>query len=86
MIRTAFLFVIIVVAFTGPPFLFLAASFAYAVRYVAYELLVIAACVDAVYGLYNSFIPYYFLTMFVWVLAMEYLRPRLSLYNTFDEA
>ncbi len=63
-----------------PTPLFALAAFAYALRYTAYELIFITAGIDALYG-GGSFIPYYTIFATLGLLAVEWIKPRLSVYN-----
>ena len=80
MVRFLLLLGVTCVASVAPTALFIVCALAYALRYTAYELIVIAAAIDAYYGMGTS-VPYYTICTILGVLIIEWMKPRISLYN-----
>ena len=79
-IRIVF-FVTLLILSTMVPFgFFLVGTVFYGFFWGGYELIVLAACIDAYFGS-GSGIPEYLLSVSVIVLAIEWLRPSLLIYN-----
>lgn len=68
------------IAVVAPPLIVLPFALAYAFRFRAYELLVLAAGVDAYFGVAAP-LPYYTIVTFIMLIAMEWLKPHLSFHN-----
>ncbi len=81
MIRLLLFIPVILSAVVGPPILFAGVAIFYALRYTAYELIVLSGMVDAFYSYEYGFVPYYTILTIISLLIIEYLKPRLSLYN-----
>lgn len=65
-----------------PTPLYAIAAIAYALRYTAYELIIIGVLVDAFYGSSTHLlIPYYTMATCIGLILMEWIKPRISLYN-----
>jgi len=79
-IRLLLCIALVVCAVVLPVWLFAIAAFAYALYYTAYELLLITALLDAFYG-GGIFIPYYTIACAVVLIMLEWVKPRLSVYN-----
>ena len=81
MIVRLLLFVCIgIIAIVAPTPLLALCALAYALRYTAYELIVIAVCIDAYYSV-GTFIPYYTIAVCAALILIEWVKPRVSLYN-----
>ena len=81
MIRTIFFIIIIILAATGPFLLLLVLSSIYAFKYTAYELLLVAAMIDAFYGMGSWLIPYYLCGTTLALMCLQWLKPHLTMYN-----
>ena len=64
----------------APVWLLAACTVVYALRFTAYELMVLAACIDAYYG-GMPFFPYYMIATTLLLLVVEFIKPRLIVYN-----
>jgi hypothetical protein len=64
-----------------PTWLLALCAFFYALRYTAYELLILACAIDAFYGAGAIAIPYYTIFTALTLVIVEWLKPRFSLYN-----
>ena len=73
MYRVLFFIAIVIIAVTGPVFLLAAFALGYALMYRAYELVLVAVCIDAYFG--TGEIPYYLLVSTVAIIAIELLKP-----------
>ena len=82
MIVRILLFTILVFAtVVAPTPIFIVGALAYAFRYTAYELLLLAVCIDAYYGVGHLSVPYYTIITSVGLFFIEWMKPRISLYN-----
>lgn len=82
MIVRILLFILVcVIAIIAPTALLAVCSLAYALRYTAYELIVLAAAIDAYYGLGFTIVPFYTLIACVSLISIEWIKPRISVYN-----
>jgi len=70
-----------IVALIAPTGILAVCALAYALRYTAYELLLIAAAIDAYYGLGFTIVPYYTIVSCVCLIFIEWIKPRISVYN-----
>ncbi|MEX0931087.1 MAG: hypothetical protein WDZ68_02205 [Candidatus Paceibacterota bacterium] len=52
----------------------------YALHWRAYELLIVAACIDAYFGVASS-IPYYTVSVLMILIVMEWVKPSLLFNN-----
>ncbi len=73
MIRILFFCTVLVSAVTGPVWLFAALVIGYVCRYTGYEILFIAAGIDAYFGAGQP--PYYLLTIGAAMMLVELVRP-----------
>lgn len=80
MIRALLLTAGLIVAAIGPVALFLGIFIVYSLRYTAYEFLALAAMVDAFYGV-HTLLPVYTILCAVWLIGLQWLKPRLAVYN-----
>ena len=80
MLRISLFTCMAVLTVFAPVWLLAVCAFLYALRFTAYELLVLAACIDAYYGGFVA-IPYYTLVAALTLLIVEYIKPRLIVYN-----
>lgn len=80
MIRAIFLLLLVILAATGPAAVFAVAAFVYLCMYRAFELVLLAACIDAYFGTGN--VPYYFIVTTLTVLAAESVKPYLHVRTT----
>lgn len=71
--RVLFFIAIVILASTGPVPLLAAAAFVYALKYPAYELVLVAACIDAYFGAGQP--PVYLLVTIGTVIIIELLKP-----------
>lgn len=82
MIQRLFFFILVcIIAVIAPTGFFAVCAFAYALRYTAYELIIVAATIDAYYGLGYTMIPYYTIITCIGLLIIEWIKPRISVYN-----
>lgn len=82
MMLRPFLFILLFVLAVALPTPFLIiAGLIYALRYTAYELILIAFSIDAFYGLHTPLLPYYTITAVLGLIFIEWLKPHLSVYN-----
>lgn len=79
MIRIALVVVVCMSAFFGPSWIFFVTTGLFAIRYCAYEALVIAALIDAYFSL-GGF-PVYLVSTTAGVLLIEWLKPKVLLYT-----
>lgn len=81
-VRVLFFYVIVALATFLPVWLFIIAVCAYALRYTAYELILLGILIDAFYGFSTPFaIPYYTICTTCLLIFIEWIKPQLSLYN-----
>lgn len=71
---------LLIVSTIVPHFIFLPAALLYALVWRGYELIVLAICIDAYFGV-GHHIPYYSLYTSVIVLGAEWIKPSLLVYN-----
>lgn len=82
MILRFFLFCTLVcAAVVLPTWLFAICAFFYALRFTAYELIILTCAIDAFYGAGSFAIPYYTLVASGALFIIEWIKPRLSVYN-----
>ncbi|MCA9366016.1 hypothetical protein KC722_00370 [Candidatus Kaiserbacteria bacterium] len=62
------------------PLVLLPLAILHALSWRAYELLIIAVCADAYFGVSYT-LPYYTITTLVILLAAEWVKPHLSFYS-----
>jgi hypothetical protein len=79
MIRALSVFAVVLSALIGPAWIFFVAAGLFSIRYCGYEVIVIAALLDAYFGLGG--IPYYLITTFIGVLVLEWSKPKVTLYT-----
>lgn len=72
--------IILLLATVVSPWLLLPFIILHALSWFAIELLVIAAAIDAYFGVAHM-MPYYTLSAFVIVAAAEWIKPHLSFYS-----
>ena len=54
----------------------------YALRYTAYELIILAVCLDVLYGMQLRFsVPYYTLVVLSGLIIIESIKPHIWVYN-----
>ncbi len=70
-----------VIALVAPTAVLAVCALAYALRYTAYELILVAATIDAYYGLGFTIVPYYTIVTCVCLVLVEWIKPRISVYN-----
>ena len=83
MILRIFLFLVLI-AFSAfvPTWLFALCVVLYALRYTAYELILLMAIIDALYGIgYDVHIPYYTIVTTVGLICIEWVKPHIWVYN-----
>ena len=83
MILRIFLFLVLLgLCAYAPVWLYVVGIVCYAVRYRAYELVILAVFLDAFYGMDGGFmIPVYTLGVIIGLLAIESVKPYISVYN-----
>jgi len=64
-----------------PWYVLLLLAIGYSMYWSAYELLFLAVGIDAYFGV-EFVLPYYTVTTFCLLVAIEWVKPRLLLYNT----
>jgi hypothetical protein len=79
--RLILLCLILVVAVVAPTAVLVVCALAYALRYTAYELIFIAAAIDAYYGLGGMTLPYYTFCTCAALILIEWVKPFISVYN-----
>ena len=77
MLRFGLFITLIFMALTLPPWLFILAAILYTLLYTPYELIILAACLDAYFAPTGTLIPYYTLGFGLLALVGEWLRIRL---------
>ena len=80
-LRTVFFIILVFATVVAPTPVFIIGALAYAFRYTAYELLLLAVCIDAYYGVGTFLVPYYTIITCIGLIFIEWLKPRISLYN-----
>lgn len=81
-IRYLFFILVCVSGSFAPVWLYILLAFLYALRYTAYELIVLATIFDAYYGMQTVFlIPVYTLGVTFGLLLLEWVKPHISVYN-----
>lgn len=81
MIRIVCFLGVALLGIIAPTGVFVVFALAYALRYTAYELMIIAVSIDAYYGLGYATVPYYTIATTVGLLLIEWIKPRISVYN-----
>jgi hypothetical protein len=79
MMRIFFVLLVGLSALIGPDWLFFVTAGLFSVKYCGYEVILIAALVDAYFGLGS--IPYYVLITTAGVMMIEWLKPKVTLYT-----
>lgn len=79
--RFFFFVAILFCAVAAPAWLLALIALAYAFRYTGYELIFVAAAIDAFYGAGSFSFPYYTLAAAAGLICIEWVKPRISLYN-----
>jgi hypothetical protein len=80
-LRLFFFMLLCIVALIAPTAVLALCALAYALKYTAYELILLAAAIDAYYGLGFTLVPYYTIVTCVSLLLIEWIKPRISVYN-----
>lgn len=80
-LRIVFFIILLILVIVAPVALLAVCAFLYALRYTAYELIVVAGAIDAYYGLGLSGVPYYTLITIGALIVIEWQKPRFSVYN-----
>jgi len=81
-LRIFLFFVLLGLCAYAPLWVYVVGMFCYAVRYTAYELVVLAVFLDAFYGMNGGFlIPVYTLGVIIGLLVVESVKPHISVYN-----
>jgi hypothetical protein len=80
-LRLLFFILLCIVAITAPTAVLAVCALAYALRYTAYELILLAAAIDAYYGLGFTIVPYYTMVVCVSLILIEWIKPQISVYN-----
>lgn len=84
MILRILLFILILfVASVAPTWVLIVCMVLYSLRYTAYELVVLGACIDVYYGTNMGLlvVPYYTVGVTLWLLLIEWAKPSISVYN-----
>lgn len=82
MLRILLFCILLLISVVVPTWLLAVIALVYALRYTAYELIPLALCIDAYYGMsFYGHLPYYTLCAILLLIVVEYIKPRLSLYN-----
>lgn len=82
MIRILLFVIVIVTAVIAPTIIFAVCALFYALKYTAYELIIVAASIDAYYSTMEyPLIPYYTLIVCFSLILIEWIKPRISVYN-----
>ncbi len=80
-LRILFFSFLVFATVVAPTPVFIGGALLYAFRYTAYELLLLAVCIDAYYGVGVFFVPYYTIITCAGLIFIEWMKPRISLYN-----
>lgn len=80
-IRLLLFIAVLLCAVVAPTWLLAALAVVYAFRYTAYELIFVAAAIDAFYGTGTHIVPYYTISFVLLLICIEWIKPRISLYN-----
>ncbi len=81
-VRVLFFILIVVIAVVAPTAVLAVCALAYALRYTAYELIFVAAGIDAFYGAGGILtVPYYILITSAVLILIEWVKPYISVYN-----
>ena len=81
MIRAFSFLILVYITVVAPVWVVIPCLFLYALRFGGYELIFLCFCIDALYTTTHTVIPYYTITSTMVLFVLEWLRPRLSLYN-----
>ena len=76
-----FFSLIFISACVGPVFIYVALAFFYSLHYEAYELVILSAMIDVLFGPAGFAIPYFTLTTIFWLLIITVLKPRFAAYK-----
>lgn len=81
-IRVVFFLLIVGIAVVAPTPILAICACAYALRYTAYELIILAMCIDGFYGIGSPIlIPYYTIVACIGLIVIEWIKPHISVYN-----
>lgn len=81
-VRIVLLCGLFAIAGVAPTGFFIICALLYALRYTAYELIVVSVCIDGLYGTGGFFlVPYYTIITCVALLFIEWFKPLISVYN-----
>jgi len=82
MIRIILFIAVVITAVTAPTIVFAVCAILYALKYTAYELIIVGACIDAYYSTMDfPLIPYYTLILCGLLIFIEWIKPRIWVYN-----
>ena len=82
MLRFSLFLILIGLCTYAPVWLYVVALCCYAIRYTAYELIILGVFLDAFYGMDGGFmIPVYTLGVIIGLLVVESVKPHISVYN-----
>lgn len=80
--RIIFFLILVCLATFVPTWVYVIAALVYALYFTAYELIILALCIDAYYGNFGiSLVPYYVLATSVCLVCIEWVKPHISVYN-----
>ncbi|MCA9361607.1 hypothetical protein KC845_03560 [Candidatus Kaiserbacteria bacterium] len=79
MIRIVSSIIILLMILSGWLVPYVIANIVFALRYTGYELIVIAGLIDAYFAPHD--LPYYLFFVVLLVVFVEWLKPKLTLYN-----
>jgi hypothetical protein len=80
--RVIFFFIVLCLATVAPTWVFVISALVYALYFTAYELILLALCIDAYYGNFSiTIVPYYVLITSASLIFIEWVKPHISVYN-----
>lgn len=80
--RSLFFIILLFIAVGLPWWVLLVCVLLYIARYTAYELIILALFLDTLYGLGTPMnIPYYTIAVSLLMIVVEWIKPRILMYN-----
>lgn len=80
-VRVILFLVLVFVGFSGPVWLFIIGVAGYIFMYLGYEIIILAAAIDAYFGYASDGWFVYTILVSVGLFCMQWLKPHLSVYN-----
>ena len=80
--RILFFILLVCIATTLPVYVTIVCAFLYALKYTAFELIILAFLLDGLYGDLSLFgVPVYTTAVVIGLLIVEWVKPRIFVYN-----